>query len=147
MSCALFLSQTAPKYTSYTRYLNCFLILPKIFTKSSPLNHRPNVDDVIVLITDGEPWGKRNTPQLTQQYAQDLKYRKVLLITAGIGPQSDRKQVKLLLEVLATSSEHFLKAKFDEMYKIDLFGVLVAQSCLVSGKRMSFTLHIFQTDF
>ena len=106
-----------------------------MFRRNSPRNNRPNVDDVIVLITDGEPRGKRNTPELTKQYAQDLKDREILLVAAAVGPQSERKEFKELLEGLATSPDYFLKAQFDKMDAI--LGTLVAKSCIKPGKSTS----------
>ena len=103
----------------------------EIFQKKSPLNNRQNVDDVIVLITDGEPRGKRNTPELTKQYAQDLKDREIVLVTAAVGPQSETPKFKQLLRGLATSPDYFFKAQFDEMDAI--LGKLVAKSCIKPG--------------
>ena len=58
-----------------------------MFKKDSPANFRRDVGDVILLITDGEPRGKVYTPQLTMQYAKDLKDKNVLIVAAGIGRQ------------------------------------------------------------
>ena len=96
------------------------------------MNYRRNIDDVVVLITDGQPRGRRNTLELTKRYATELKERKVLLVTAAIGPKSEQQQFKKILKELATSPEFFLKAQFDNMDQI--LRTLVAKSCIKPGK-------------
>ena len=59
-----------------------------MFKKDSPANFRRDVGDMILLITDSEPRGKRDTLQLTKQYAKDLKDKNVLIVGAGIGRQT-----------------------------------------------------------
>ena len=102
-----------------------------IFTQESPLNYRRNVDDVIVLLTDGEPRGRGDTLQLTKQNAQDLKNRKITLVAAAVGRKSEERQFQEILKELATSSDYFLNAKFNEMDSI--LGTLVAKSCIKPG--------------
>ena len=109
-----------------------------MFKTNSPRNYRPNVDDVIVLITDGEPRGQPNSRQLTKQFAQDLKERKIVLLTAAVGPQSENAKFRELLQELATSPDYFFKAKFDYMETI--LEKLVWQSCTKPGKGTSYGL-------
>ena len=61
-----------------------------MFKTTSPANFRPDVDDVIVLLTDGEPRGKRDTPKLTMQYGQELKDRNISMVVAGVGRESEK---------------------------------------------------------
>lgn len=52
----------------------------QIFEDISPLNHRPDIDDVILLVTDGEPRGSRNTKADTLAEAEYLKAKGVRII-------------------------------------------------------------------
>ncbi|CAB3991507.1 Hypothetical predicted protein [Paramuricea clavata] len=104
----------------------------QIFSKDSPKNHRQEIADVVVLITDGKPQGKSNSIALTKQYAKDLKDKGVLLVTAGVGPNSKKTEFKNLLKKLATSPDYFLQAEFDNMKAI--LNTLVARSCTKPGE-------------
>ena len=55
----------------------------QIFSGENPSNNRPDVDDVVVTITDGEPRGRSNTLQLTKEYANDLKEKGILIVGAA----------------------------------------------------------------
>ena len=94
------------------------------------------MDDVIVLITDGQPYGDylstSGLKETTKKYAQQLKDRKIVLLTAGIGPENEKEEFKLFLEGLATSSDYSFKAMFDTMD--DILGKLVKKSCIKPGK-------------
>ena len=103
-----------------------------MFKENSPVNFRRDVGDVILLITDGEPRGKSDTLQLTMQYAKDLKDRNVLIVAPGIGRQSDYAEFQRVLSELATSSDFFVKAKFDQMNNI--LDKLVDMSCIKPGR-------------
>ena len=102
----------------------------EIFSAKNPSNNRPGVDDVVVIITDGEPRGRRNTLQMTKQYANDLKEKGVLVVAAAVGP--DRKNFRHILDELATSTNYVLEADFTQMDGI--LAKLVASSCIKPGK-------------
>ena len=103
-----------------------------MFTKTGPANLRPEVGDAVVLITDGEPYGKKNSPELTKQYAKDLKDRNVLIVAVGIGPRSENEKFQNVLLDLATSRDYFVKAQFDKLgYILDM---LVVRSCVRAGR-------------
>jgi uncharacterized protein YegL len=106
----------------------------QIFADENPSNNRPGVDDVVVIITDGEPRGKRDTLEMTKKYASDLKDKGVLVVAAGVGP--DRKNFKHILEELATSPKYVLEADFTQMDGI--LAKLVASSCIKPSKTISF---------
>ena len=57
----------------------------KIFNQESPFNHRRRHDDVIILLTDGEPFGITNAREKAIAEAQKLKDRGVLIIGLGVG--------------------------------------------------------------
>ena len=110
-------------------------IKPHIFYqqfKENPKNHRSDIDDVVVLITDGEPFGRRDTLNEAIRYANMLKKKNVRLITAGAGSKSEKPEFIKILKELATSPQFFLKAKFDEMDKIS--SKLIANTCVKPGK-------------
>ena len=106
-----------------------------MFKTNSPRNYRSNVHDVIVFITDDEPRGQRNIRQLTKQFAQHLKDRKIVLFTAAVGPRSKNAKFRALFKGLATSPNYFLTAKFDNIDAI--LGTLVAKTCIKPGKGTS----------
>ena len=56
-----------------------------MFKDNSPLNYRSNYDDVILLITDGEPYGVANVKQLAIAEAQKIKDKGVLVVGLGVG--------------------------------------------------------------
>ena len=90
------------------------------------------MDDVILLITDGEPLGSPSTTlPLTKQYAKDLKDRGIVLFTAGVGPQSKEKKFRDLLERLATSPDYFFGAMLNEMDEI--LEKMISKSCIEPG--------------
>lgn len=103
-----------------------------MFKKTSPLNFRRDVNDVIVLITDGVPRGKRNSSPLAKQYAKDLKNRKVLIVTAGVGRQSENANFQRVLMDLATSPDFFIKASFNQLGGV--VDKVVEMSCIKPGR-------------
>lgn len=103
-----------------------------MFKKTSPANYRPDAEDGIVLITDGEPRGKRNTMQLTKQQAQNLKNENVSIVVVGAGRQSENPRFQRTLMDLATSPDYFVKSRFDELD--DILDKLVTKSCIKSGR-------------
>ena len=127
----LLITSTKPvKSTTCSKSVKCvfiqILLVVQIFPADNPSNHRPNVDDVVIIITDGEPRGKRNTPQKTREYANELKDKGILVVGAAVGP--DRKKFVHILEELATSPKHVLEADFEQMD--DILAKLVASSCI-----------------
>lgn len=102
----------------------------KVFPANNPRNNRPNVDDVIVLITDGAPHGRHNTKDEAIKYAGMLKDKSVLVVGAAVG--SNRNKFKEILKKLATSDKYVLEADFKEMDEI--LAKLVASSCIKPGQ-------------
>ena len=107
----------------------------QIFSRENPSNNRPDVDDVVVIITDGAPRGRRNTLQMTKQNANELKEKGVLVVAAAVGPK--RENFKHILQELATSPKYVLKADFKDMDGI--LANLVASSCIKPGKIICLT--------
>jgi hypothetical protein len=68
LSIACLVSGTFRKGQCLGRYLTLQLFFFQYFRfkkKRKPHNHRPDLDDVIVILTDGVPNGKRNTISVT----------------------------------------------------------------------------------
>ena len=80
----------------------------EIFNNSSPLNHRPNVDDVIVLITDGLPTThpRRYTYNDTVSLAGSLKQKGVRIVGISYSgyPRSFKKLTNFIKD-LSTPGE------------------------------------------
>ena len=92
----------------------------------SPENHRKNADDVIVLITDGEPSGSRAIME-SKRYARILKSeRKVLIVGVGVGKIAEPKLTQILRDI-SSPGQTLTEANFKEFNKI--MGHLVAKSC------------------
>ena len=67
----------------------------------------------------------------TKQYAKELKDRNILIVTAGVGSNSENEKFQKVLIELATSKDFFVKAKFDKLD--DILETLVASSCVEPG--------------
>lgn len=96
----------------------------QIFSSKSPANHRKTVDDVIVIITDGEPYGVSTAIEDTKKYAQKLKSKGITIIGIGVGPAVD-KYWHILQDI--ASPGQAIKAKFSGIRQI--LGKLVSKSC------------------
>ena len=105
-----------------------------MFKESSPANYRPNVDDVIVLITDGVPNGLADAENRTMKYAQKLKDRNIVIITVGVG--SLAKRYEHVLIDLATSDDRFVYVTGFHMLE-DLLDKLVTKSCKPGAGKLS----------
>lgn len=101
-----------------------------IFPEKSPKNKRPVIADAVMLITDGEPHGKRNVKEDTMKQAQKLKDKNVNITVAAISRyEGSEKQKKLVsyMEKLATSPKHVFNATYDNVET--LLGALVKTTC------------------
>lgn len=105
-----------------------------MFKERSPANYRSDVDDVILLITDGVPNGLQNSEKITKQYAQDLKDRNIVIITVGVG--SLAKRYEHVLIDLATSDNHFVYVTGFHMLE-SLLDKLVTKSCRPGAGKLS----------
>jgi uncharacterized protein YegL len=85
------------------------------------LNHRSKYNDIILLLTDGEPNGVRNVTQKTIAQAKILKDRGVIIIGLGVGTVN-----MATLRMISSPGEAVL-ATFDNIHtKLER---LVAGSC------------------
>ncbi|XP_028404297.1 uncharacterized protein LOC114526951 [Dendronephthya gigantea] len=93
----------------------------QVFPLHSPLNVRPNVPDVVVILTDGEPRGRKRGRQLQMalHHSSSMKNRSILIIGIAVGQPAIRKKFSHILLQLVTSN----KTKFDTDF-IDLDKIL-----------------------
>ena len=102
-----------------------------MFTKTSPENFRTDVNDAILLITDGEPNGNKTTMEHTKQYAKELKDKNIRIVTAGVGRKSENETFQKVLIELGTTKDFYFKATFDKLD--DILEKLVKRSCVEPG--------------
>ncbi|XP_028401931.1 uncharacterized protein LOC114541435 isoform X2 [Dendronephthya gigantea] len=95
----------------------------KIFSQRSPLNYRPQYDDVILLLTDGEPHGITDVRRKAIEQARIIKDRGIIVVGLGVG------NVNMdTLEKLSTPGDAVM-ASFESIHtEIER---LVASSCQV----------------
>ena len=80
------------------------------------MNARPNVADVVMIITDGEPRGpgpQGREEQNAYDNADALKNKAILVDGVAVGPQ--RLAFKTKIERMATSSSNTFDAEFDKL--------------------------------
>lgn len=89
-----------------------------MFPKSSPLNARTNIADVVMILTDGEPRGKRRNDQLNLaiQHSSLMKKRDILIVGIAVGP--NRNQFKNDIVKMSTNSSMVFDAEFDGLDRI-----------------------------
>ena len=85
-----------------------------IFKRASPLNHRPDVNDVIVLITDGLPSKTRiqkDVYNYTVSLARSLKQKGIRIV--GIGYSDFGKRLANSIKDISTRDEVIITALDD----------------------------------
>ena len=98
------------------------------------MNHRSRYDDVIILLTDGEPHGVSNVKQKTIAQAKILKDRGVLIIGLGVGSVN-----MATLRAISSPGEAVL-ATFDNIHtKLER---LVAGSCQPGAALSMISIHL-----
>lgn len=90
----------------------------QVFPKSSPLNARSNIADVVMILTDGEPRGKRRNDQLNLalQHTSSMKKKDILIVGIAVGPQRDKFKDQIIK--MSTNSSMVFDAEFDDLDKI-----------------------------
>lgn len=96
------------------------------------MNARPQVADVILIMTDGEPTGPYNVKKIAYDTAKALKNKDVLIVGVAIGRYSAR--FKHVIENIATNPEYTFDVQFHHIDNI--LNRLVDKSCkpFVPGK-------------
>ncbi|XP_046864510.1 uncharacterized protein LOC124458761 isoform X3 [Xenia sp. Carnegie-2017] len=101
----------------------------QIFKKNSPLNNRPNIADVVLLITDGEPRGRKVGDELKDayKYSSAIKDKDILIVGVAVGDPSIVKKFKPVIKKMSTSEKTTFDSKFDSLDKI--LSQIVDASC------------------
>ena len=90
----------------------------EVFPKTNPNNNRPDVPDVVVIITDGNPWGIENILNITINKANLIKEKGIEIVGAAVGSKEVRNEFKPKLEKMVTSPEHIVEADYKDINSI-----------------------------
>lgn len=101
----------------------------QVFPQESPLNARPNIADVVLLITDGKPNGRKKCCELEDalRHTSSMKNRSILIVGIAMGQPKIRKQFNDTLLKMVTSSSTLFNSDFIDLDKI--LDQLVDASC------------------
>ncbi|XP_046839250.1 uncharacterized protein LOC124433514 [Xenia sp. Carnegie-2017] len=101
----------------------------QIFKKNSPLNNRQKIADVVLLITDGEPRGKKEGDELKDayKYSSAMKDKDILIVGVAVGDPIIVKKFKPVIQKMSTSEKTTFDSEFDSLDKI--LSHLVDASC------------------
>ena len=99
----------------------------KVFTKTSPANNRPDADDVVLIITDGEPYGIDNILEETMKNVDITKDNDIKIVAAAVGNEDMRNKFRSTLQSIATSPELVVEADFTSIDQIR--PMLVQKTC------------------
>ncbi|XP_028404264.1 uncharacterized protein LOC114526919 [Dendronephthya gigantea] len=109
------------------------------FSKRNPENYRADVEDVILLFTDGAPnpdytgyrsqrLQKQNQKRIADETAEKLKNNSVLIVGLAAGQPDKVAKFKPFLENWATSPDLVFEAQLDKLDKV--LNELVDASCM-----------------
>ena len=118
-------------------------ILLKEFHSRSPLNHRRNIDDVILLFTDGEPRAEKKELikeqyEMANKYSAELMARNVSIVALAVGREANKPEFQ---ENIASWSNIMFISAFDKLDEV--LAKIVDESCGVKpGKSLIFILLI-----
>jgi glutaredoxin-related protein len=98
-----------------------------VFSKRSPFNHRDDVDDVVLLFTDGRPKPEDEQTAMANKFAQILKNRNVTIIGLAVRVPGKVEEFKPNIERWATSPQLVYEAKIDNLDNV--ISKLVQASC------------------
>jgi exopolysaccharide biosynthesis predicted pyruvyltransferase EpsI len=112
-----------------------------VFNLKSPENHRPNVQDVILLFTDGEPirrdWEKNQefkTENLMAEYYSDrLKEKNVTVIGMAVGSPKQLDNFYEDIVKWSSSPDHVFSAKVKELDTVLNQLISAAKKCSRRG--------------
>ena len=112
------------KVNSGSELIKLFL---KVFSERSPSNHRGDVDDVILLFTDGNPNPTDTQMPLANKYAKILKSRNVTIVGLAAGVPDDVVKFKHNIQRWATSPQLVFEAELNNLDNV--ISKLVKASC------------------
>ena len=102
-----------------------------MFDKLSPENARPDVRDLVILITDGipKPRSRRNNQtELGLNVTTTMKENNIRILVIGIETTSSKDEFRKVGRAFATEGDYF-SSNFGELESI--IGGLVSSSCSI----------------
>ncbi len=102
------------KVNSGSELIKLFL-KEELFSERSPSNHRGDVDDVILLFTDGNPNPTDTQMPLANKYAKILKSRNVTIVGLAAGVPDDVVKFKHNIQRWATSPQLVFEAELNNL--------------------------------
>ena len=126
-----------------------FVCILKMFNKPSPKNHRPDVDDVVLLFTDGEPvrrtsqqwkprpedkFGFKSEKAMADFYSTKLKNNGVTVVGLAAGSQSQLDIFYDDIKGWTTSDKLMFRADLSNLDNV--LSKLVKASCVGPGKSL-----------
>ena len=102
----------------------------KALNKISPENFRPEVADVILLLTHGAHTASEYQTKLVSEYTRILKDKNITIVTLIVGNENEVKKLKPYVERWS-SPELIIESKLDELGKV--VDEIVNASCASQG--------------
>ena len=99
-----------------------------MFSKRSPFNYRDDVDDVVLLFTDGRPKPEDEQTRKANENADILKTRNITIIGLAVRVPGKVEEFKPNIERWATSPQLVFEAKIDNLDNV--ISKLVKASCI-----------------
>lgn len=105
----------------------------QVFTQNNPRNNRLGVQDVVVIITDGDPYAGNidNVLEKTMANASVIKEKGIQIVGAAVGNEAMRAKLRPKLEAMATSAEFVVEADFKDIKTIR--SMLISKTCRIPG--------------
>ncbi len=86
-----------------------------MFIERSPFNHRGNVDDVILLFTDGNPNPEDKQTRKANKYSKILKNRNITITGLAAGVPDEVEKFKHNIKKWATSPQLVFEAELSQL--------------------------------
>ena len=127
------------KVNSGSELIKLFL---KVFSKKSPFNYRGDVDDVILLFTDGNPNPEDEQTSKANKYSKILKTRNVTIAGLAAGVPDEVEKFKHNIKKWTTSPQLVFEAELGQLDTV--ISKLVKASCeeIHGGKLILFVLDL-----
>ncbi|XP_028411875.1 uncharacterized protein LOC114534612 [Dendronephthya gigantea] len=113
----------------YTYTGLAFKLASDEYHSRNPLNHRTEIDDVILLFTDGEPRARTNALikeqyEMADEYSASLMARNVSIIALAVGKEAEKPEFR---KNIKSWSNHMFTSAFDKLD--DVLAKIVDESC------------------
>lgn len=96
---------------------------------TNPLNHRKDIDDVVLLFTDGEPRARkrkwiREQYEMAGKYSAELMARNVSIVALAVGEEAKKPEFK---KNIASWSTYMFTSGFKDLNKV--LDKIIKKSC------------------